>query len=56
MNPILKFLSERFNLTEDRADEAEIVASIKRGTEFRGINLWALIFAIIIACIGLNVN
>jgi len=33
-----------------------VIDSINRGIEFRGINLWTLIFAIFIASIGLNVN
>ncbi|GAB4035162.1 DUF389 domain-containing protein [Spirosoma gilvum] len=47
---------ERFSLEEDKADEEAIIQSISRGIEFRGINLWTLIFAIFIASIGLNVN
>ncbi len=50
------FFSERFNLNEDRADEALIAESIKRDVQFKGANLWTLIFAIFIASIGLNVN
>ncbi len=51
-----RFLKDRFNLDEDKADEAEIVANIKRDVHFKGSNLWTLIFAIMIASIGLNVN
>lgn len=50
------FLRERFSLEEDKEDEAGVIQSISRGIEFRGINLWTLIFAIFIASIGLNVN
>jgi len=49
-------IRERFSLEEDKADEAGIIQSISRAIEFRGINLWTLIFAIFIASIGLNVN
>ncbi|WDF54241.1 DUF389 domain-containing protein [Mucilaginibacter sp. KACC 22063] len=60
MNEIAKriqyFLTHRFNLQEDKADEAEIITSIRKNIDFRGANLWALIFAIFIASIGLNVN
>ena len=49
-------IRERFSLEEDKADEAAIIQSISRGIEFRGVNLWTLIFAIFIASIGLNVN
>lgn len=51
-----EFLKDRFNLEEDKANEAEIVESLKKNVEFKGINLWVLIFAILIASIGLNVN
>ena len=50
------FVKDRFNLEEDKANENEIIEAIKKGVEFRGINLWVLIFAIFIASIGLNVN
>lgn len=50
------FFKERFNLDEDKADEKIIVETIKRDVHFKGPNLWALIFAIFIASIGLNVN
>ncbi len=44
-----------FNLRED-ADEIGTRTDIRRGIEFKGANLWALIFAILIASIGLNTN
>ncbi|MFD0766296.1 DUF389 domain-containing protein [Mucilaginibacter lutimaris] len=50
------FFTHRFNLQEDKADEAEIIISIRKNIDFQGANLWALIFAIFIASIGLNVN
>ena len=50
------FFKERFNLDEDKADETLIVDIIRRDVQFKGPNLWALIFAILIASIGLNVN
>lgn len=50
------FFHERFSLEEDREDEAGVIQSISRGIEFKGINLWTLIFAIFVASIGLNVN
>ncbi|WP_158828512.1 DUF389 domain-containing protein [Mucilaginibacter lacusdianchii] len=60
MNTVLQsikdFLSHRFNLHEDKADEAVIVDAIRKNVDFKGVNLWALIFAIFIASIGLNVN
>lgn len=50
------FISRRFNLHLDKADEDDVILSITKGTEFVGANLWALVFAIFIASIGLNVN
>jgi uncharacterized hydrophobic protein (TIGR00271 family) len=50
------FVVYRFNLHEDSEDNQLTIESIKRNVEFRGANLWTLIFAIFIASIGLNVN
>ena len=50
------FLERRFNLHVDKADEQSVIAELRRNTEFKGANLWTLIFAIFIASIGLNVN
>ncbi|HMP98604.1 MAG TPA: TIGR00341 family protein [Cyclobacteriaceae bacterium] len=51
-----RFLKDRFELHSDKADDLETIEYIKRGVEFRGTNLWILIFAIFTASIGLNVN
>ena len=51
-----EFLKDRFNLEDDKANEAEIIEGLIKNVEFKGINLWVLIFAIFIASIGLNVN
>ncbi len=51
-----EMLHERFNLEEDKATEEEIIENVKKGIEFKGMNLWVLIFAIFIASVGLNVN
>lgn len=53
---IRRFISYRFNLYEEMAEVSETITSIKRNVEFKGANLWTLIFAIFIASIGLNVN
>ncbi len=53
---IKNFLADRFSLHEDSAHDTEIIDSISRNVEFKGSNLWSLIFAIFIASIGLNVN
>lgn len=44
-----------FNLRLD-LDEQGAIESIKKSVEFRGTNVWVLIFAIFIASVGLNVN
>ena len=49
-----EFVSEI--LDEDKAQRDEVVASVSKGVEFRGVNLWVLIFATMIASLGLNVN
>ena len=45
-----------FNAQPDKTDETATVEQISDGVTFRGANLWVLIFAIFIACLGLNVN
>lgn len=51
-----KFVVSRFNLRHDQANEQEVIGSITRNSDFVGANLWTLIFAILIASIGLNMN
>lgn len=51
-----QFMQEHFNLHEDKERESTTISEIKKGVEFKGANLWVLIFAIFIASIGLNVN
>lgn len=50
------FLNEYLDLRKDKDDELQTVESIKKGVEFKGANLWILIFAIFMASLGLNVN
>ncbi|MEG2240615.1 MAG: TIGR00341 family protein [Alistipes sp.] len=50
------FFKDRFSLEDDKAQRDEVVANISKGVEFRGVNLWILIFATMIASLGLNVN
>lgn len=50
------FIKDLFNLHQDKEKSTTTIADIKKGVEFRGANLWILIFAILIASIGLNVN
>ncbi|GAE20436.1 putative integral membrane protein [Bacteroides pyogenes DSM 20611 = JCM 6294] len=53
---IKSFLKEYLDLRKDRENELATVDSIRKGVEFKGANLWILIFAIFMASLGLNVN
>ncbi|AGX86810.1 DUF389 domain-containing protein [Candidatus Symbiobacter mobilis] len=46
----------RFSLMTDKASNAEIERRIRDGVELRGATPWILMFAILVASIGLNVN
>lgn len=50
------FIRDRFNLSHEQEDHQSTIMAIEKGVDFRGINVWTLIFAIFIASIGLNVN
>lgn len=43
-------------MNRSKEDEQVTVESIRNGVEFKGTNLWILIFATFIASLGLNVN
>lgn len=49
-------LKEYFDLRADQARTADIAGDIRSGCEFKGTNLWALVAAILIASVGLNIN
>lgn len=50
------FVKDRFDLDSDRAPQTEVYDNISKGVEFKGVNLWILIFATMVASLGLNVN
>ena len=52
----VKYIGQYFNLLHDKEDEYEVIEQVKGSIVFRGTNLWILIFAILIASLGLNVN
>ncbi len=54
--PNLGSLGSLFSLDADRADSESIDRRLREGAELRGANLWVLIFAIVVASVGLNVN
>ncbi len=53
---IRKFINEYLDLRKDKEDEIKTIESIRKGVEFKGANLWILIFAVFMASLGLNVN
>ena len=55
-NRFKAFVKERFDLTSDSATQQEVINNISNGVVFSGTNLWVLIFATLIASLGLNVN
>ena len=53
---IKNFMRGRFDLKEGSAPQNEVIEGIRKGIDFRGTNLWVLMFAVFIASLGLNVN
>ena len=49
-------MRERLNLDDDKATPEETSEYIRKGIEFKGPNVWILVFAIFIASVGLNMN
>jgi len=49
-------MATRFSLHNDRSDFAQIDENLRSGVELVGATPWILVFAILVACIGLNVN
>lgn len=47
---------ESFRLNGEKEDAETVIENIDSGVEFKGTNLWILVFAIFIASLGLNVN
>jgi uncharacterized hydrophobic protein (TIGR00271 family) len=47
---------QRFSLKEGSAPQEEVVQGITDGIFFRGANMWILMFATLVASLGLNVN
>lgn len=52
----LRWLRRRFDLTQDMGTPADILEDVEDGLAFQGTNLWVLMFAILVASVGLNVN
>jgi uncharacterized hydrophobic protein (TIGR00271 family) len=51
-----EMLRDRLSLTEDKADDDVIDERIRGEIHMKGTNLWILMFAILVASVGLNVN
>lgn len=56
LNIIKRYIRQLFDLKSSQEAEQITYLEIKEGVEFKGKNLWLLVFAIIISCIGLNIN
>lgn len=52
----MRTIFDNFRVAHEREEIATIHETVERGVDFKGTNLWILIFAIFIASIGLNVN
>ncbi|MDP2077083.1 MAG: TIGR00341 family protein [Sulfuricurvum sp.] len=51
-----EMIRDRLSLTEDKADDDLIDERIRGDVSMKGANLWILMFAILVASVGLNVN
>ncbi len=49
-------LHEIFDLSEDKENERATIEILREEVDFRGAKMWVLIFAILIASLGLNIN
>ncbi len=49
-------LKRIFDVNQGRDEDSNIIAKIRHDSSFHGSNVWALVFAILIASIGLNLN
>ncbi len=53
---IKAYFARMLDIRQEQENEQETIESIKKGVEFKGTNLWVLIFATFIASLGLNTN
>ncbi len=56
LDSLKNMIVKRFNLRHEQAQEEVVIDSIIKNSDFIGANIWTLIFAILIASIGLNMN
>lgn len=55
-NQFKAFATRILDIRQEKENEQETIESIRKGVEFKGTNLWILIFATFIASLGLNTN
>ena len=53
---IKRYLKTVLNLKIEQESEQNTYNEIKSGVIFRGTNFWIMAFAILISCVGLNIN
>lgn len=53
---VKNFFIRNFDVRNEKENELDTIESIKKGVEFKGTNLWVLIFATFVASLGLNTN
>ena len=56
LNAVKQSLKRYLDQKQDRENEQTTVQAIREGIEFKGSNIWILIFAIFMASLGLNTN
>lgn len=56
MSTVRRYIYNLFSLDNYKSSEHEVIESITKSVEFKGVNVWVLVFAISIASIGLNMN
>ncbi len=56
INALLKRVLGLFNLESELENSEQVYEEIQKGIIFRGTNLWVLIFAVVVASVGLNMN
>lgn len=53
---VRKFLTHYLDLMPEREETSKTIEEIRSGIQFKGANVWILIFAVFIASLGLNTN
>lgn len=52
----IEYIKELINLEDDKADPAQSIRDIEKSVVFKGTNVWILMFSILVASLGLNIN